>query len=46
MVGHMSYGAISLNAQTALAKAVSRIGTFMGPVKADFTNRSTRTRRI
>ncbi len=24
MVGHMSYGAISLNAQTALAKAVSR----------------------
>jgi glutamate synthase domain-containing protein 2 len=30
MIGHMSYGAISLNAQTALAKAVSRIGTFMG----------------
>ncbi len=30
MVGHMSYGAISLNAQTAIAKAVSRIGTFMG----------------
>ncbi len=30
MIGHMSDGAISLNAQTALAKAVSRIGTFMG----------------
>ncbi|AGB02266.1 glutamate synthase-related protein [Methanoregula formicica] len=30
MIGHMSYGAISLNAQTALAKAASRIGTFMG----------------
>jgi glutamate synthase domain-containing protein 2 len=30
MIGHMSYGAISLNAQTAIAKAVSRIGTFMG----------------
>ena len=30
MIGHMSYGAISLNAQTALAKAVSRVGTFMG----------------
>ena len=30
MIGHMSYGAISLNAQMALAKAVSRIGTFMG----------------
>ncbi|MDD5142863.1 glutamate synthase-related protein [Methanoregula sp.] len=30
MIGHMSYGAISLNAQTALVKAASRIGTFMG----------------
>jgi glutamate synthase domain-containing protein 2 len=30
MIGHMSYGAISLPAQQALAKAVSRIGTFMG----------------
>jgi len=30
MIGHMSYGAISLNAQLALAKAVTRIGTFMG----------------
>jgi len=30
MIGHMSYGAISLNAQTALAKAASRVGTFMG----------------
>jgi len=30
MIGHMSYGAISLNAQTALAKAACRIGTFMG----------------
>ncbi|MDP3564565.1 MAG: FMN-binding glutamate synthase family protein, partial [Methanoregula sp.] len=30
MIGHMSYGAISLNAQTALAKAVSQVGTFMG----------------
>ena len=30
MIGHMSYGAISLNAQTALAKAVSHVGTFMG----------------
>ncbi len=30
MIGHMSYGAISLNAQLALAKAVSRVGTFMG----------------
>lgn len=30
MIGHMSYGAISLNAQMAMAKAVSRIGTFMG----------------
>jgi glutamate synthase domain-containing protein 2 len=30
MIGHMSYGAISLNAQLALAKAASRIGTFMG----------------
>jgi len=30
MIGHMSYGAISLNAQMAMAKAVSRIGSFMG----------------
>ncbi|MGA9404658.1 MAG: glutamate synthase-related protein, partial [Methanoregula sp.] len=30
MIGHMSYGAISLNAQTALAKAVTKMGTFMG----------------
>lgn len=30
MIGHMSYGAISLNAQMAMAKAVSEAGTFMG----------------
>ncbi|WML68338.1 MAG: Isopentenyl-diphosphate delta-isomerase [Methanoregula sp. SKADARSKE-2] len=30
MIGHMSYGAISLNAQLALAKAVTKMGTFMG----------------
>lgn len=30
MIGHMSYGAISLNAQLSMAKAVSEIGTFMG----------------
>lgn len=30
MIGHMSYGAISLNAQMAMAKAVSKTGTFMG----------------
>ena len=30
MIGHMSYGAISLNAQKALAKAVTKAGTFMG----------------
>src|SRR5512145_1026557 len=30
MIGHMSYGAISLPAQLAMAKAVHRIGTFMG----------------
>ncbi len=30
MIGHMSYGAISLNAQLSLAKAVSEVGTFMG----------------
>lgn len=30
MIGHMSYGAISLNAQQSLARAVSEIGTFMG----------------
>jgi glutamate synthase domain-containing protein 2 len=30
MIGHMSYGAISLPAQQALARAVTRVGTFMG----------------
>lgn len=30
MIGHMSYGAISLNAHTAMARAVSEVGTFMG----------------
>jgi glutamate synthase domain-containing protein 2 len=30
MIGHMSYGAISLNAQISLARAVSETGTFMG----------------
>ncbi|MDD4300292.1 MAG: glutamate synthase-related protein, partial [Methanomicrobium sp.] len=30
MIGHMSYGAISLNAQLAMAKAAREIGTFMG----------------
>ena len=30
MIGHMSYGAISLNAQMSLARAVSEIGTYMG----------------
>ena len=30
MIGHMSYGAISLNAQKAMARAVSEVGTFMG----------------
>jgi glutamate synthase domain-containing protein 2 len=30
MIGHMSYGAISLNAQTSIAKAVTATGTFMG----------------
>jgi len=30
MIGHMSYGAISLNAQTALAMAVKKMGTFLG----------------
>jgi glutamate synthase domain-containing protein 2 len=30
MIGHMSYGAISLNAQKSLARAVSESGTFMG----------------
>ncbi|WOF16220.1 4Fe-4S dicluster domain-containing protein [Methanoplanus sp. FWC-SCC4] len=30
MIGHMSYGAISLNAQLAMAKAVNKVGTFMG----------------
>lgn len=30
MIGHMSYGAISLNAHKAMAKAVSEVGTFMG----------------
>lgn len=30
MVGHMSYGAISLNAQQSIARAVTESGTFMG----------------
>ncbi len=30
MIGHMSYGAISLNAQLSLARAVTETGTFMG----------------
>ena len=30
MIGHMSYGAISLNAQQAMARAVADVGTFMG----------------
>jgi glutamate synthase domain-containing protein 2 len=30
MIGHMSYGAISLNAQRSLARAVTEMGTFMG----------------
>ncbi|WP_342678672.1 glutamate synthase-related protein [Methanofollis sp. UBA420] len=30
MIGHMSYGAISLNAQLALARAAHAAGTFMG----------------
>lgn len=30
MIGHMSYGAISLNAQISIAKAVTKMGTFMG----------------
>ncbi len=30
MVGHMSYGAISLNAQKSIAMAVREAGTFMG----------------
>jgi glutamate synthase domain-containing protein 2 len=30
MIGHMSYGAISLNAQLSLARAVTESGTFMG----------------
>ncbi|MEM2124235.1 MAG: glutamate synthase-related protein [Methanolinea sp.] len=30
MVGHMSYGAISLNAQKSIAMAVKETGTFMG----------------
>ncbi len=30
MIGHMSYGAISLNAQLSLARAVTMAGTFMG----------------
>ena len=46
MIGHMSYGAISLNAQTALAKAVTKVGTFMGTGEEDSTSRSTRTRVI
>ncbi|MDD1719062.1 MAG: 4Fe-4S binding protein, partial [Methanoregulaceae archaeon] len=30
MIGHMSYGAISLNAQLSLAKAATAVGTYMG----------------
>lgn len=30
MIGHMSYGAISLNAQLSMARAVADQGTFMG----------------
>ncbi|MDV2480688.1 4Fe-4S dicluster domain-containing protein [Methanoculleus sp. Wushi-C6] len=30
MIGHMSYGAISLNAQVAMARAAKEAGTFMG----------------
>ena len=30
MIGHMSYGAISLNAQQSIARAVTECGTFMG----------------
>lgn len=30
MIGHMSYGAISLNAHISLARAVSKVGTYMG----------------
>ncbi len=30
MIGHMSYGAISLNAQLSMARAVTETGTFMG----------------
>ncbi|MBA2851927.1 glutamate synthase domain-containing protein 2 [Methanococcus maripaludis] len=30
MIGHMSYGALSLNAHKAMAKAVKECGTFMG----------------
>lgn len=30
MIGHMSYGAISLNAQMSMAKAAEKAGTFMG----------------
>ncbi|NYT06424.1 MAG: 4Fe-4S dicluster domain-containing protein [Methanomicrobiales archaeon] len=30
MIGHMSYGAISLNAQLSLARAAQATGTFMG----------------
>jgi len=30
MLGHMSYGAISLNAQLAMARAAQETGTFMG----------------
>jgi glutamate synthase domain-containing protein 2 len=30
MIAHMSYGAVSLNAQKSLAKAASEVGTFMG----------------
>jgi glutamate synthase domain-containing protein 2 len=30
MIAHMSYGAISLNAQKSLARAAAEVGTFMG----------------
>ena len=30
MIGHMSYGALSLNAHQAMARAVNEVGTFMG----------------
>ena len=30
MIGHMSFGAISLNSQLSMAKAVAETGTYMG----------------